>query len=269
MKNSFSPLILIILLMFFFQCDSTNNPRSEVPLKEYLVQSVLWQQNAAEYRALAYQSYLLARHQLNAILAEKKTSDGKLAVVTDIDETVLDNSAFDAKLIESDLPFSNERWLQWGELCIADTVPGALAFFKYAASKNVEIFYISNRSVEQLQATIKNLKKFGFPQADKTHVLLKEETSDKEPRRQQVLRTHTITLLLGDNLTDFSSLFNKQSSVRRNALVDSLRSAFGTRFIVFPNPMYGDWETQGIYEGRYDWTKSQMDSLRHSKLNAY
>ena len=193
----------------------------------------------------------------------------KPAVITDIDETVLDNSAFDAKLIKLDQPFSNEMWLEWGELCIADTVPGALAFFTYTADKNVDIFYISNRSVEQLQATMKNLKKFGFPQVDETHVLLKDKTSDKEPRRQQVLKNHTVVLLLGDNLTDFSSLFYKQHGDRRNTLVDSLKSEFGTRFIVFPNPMYGDWATQGIYEGRYDWTKVQMDSIRHRKLRTY
>jgi 5'-nucleotidase (lipoprotein e(P4) family) len=137
------------------------------------------------------------------------------------------------------------------------------------AAHQVEIYYISNRSVEQLPATIKNLKKFGFPFADESHVLLKNSTSDKEPRRQKVKENHQIIMLLGDNLADFSSLFYRQNTTRRNALVDSLKILFGKRFVVFPNPMYGDWETRGILEGRYDWSAAQLDSIRTNKIRDY
>jgi 5'-nucleotidase (lipoprotein e(P4) family) len=262
-------LILFTSLVLFIHCKSQKNKEVEQAHNTYLIQSVLWQQNAAERRALAYQSYRLARLQFDNILAGIHEQKSRLAVVTDIDETVLDNSALDARLIKKDQPYSKDLWLEWEALGLADTIPGALSFFSEVAKKGIEIFYISNRSAGQLPATIKNLKKFAFPFADETHVLLQAETSNKQPRREEVLRTHQIVLLLGDNLSDFSSLFYNQKSARRNALVDSMKASFGTRFILFANPTYGDWETQGIFEGKYDWTRAQKDSIRFSKLHAY
>lgn len=262
-------LIMLTLIICFSSCGFENGEKSAIPIREYSIQSVLWQQNAAEFKALTYQSYFLARLQLDKVLTKIASQNTKFAVVTDIDETVLNNSPFNGKLIELDKPFSKDLWLEWGNLSNADTIPGALEFFNYAADRGVEIFYISNRFAEQQLVTINNLKKFGFPFADEKHVLLKVKSSEKDSRRKLVTDTHKILLLLGDNLSDFSSIFDKQGTKRRNALVDSLRYTFGNKFIVFPNPMYGDWENKGIYEGRYDWTPGQQDSLRHSKIQSY
>ncbi len=269
MKNLFHIVFILASITLLVQCSSENSTKPDIPIREYSIQSVLWQQNAAEYKALTYQSYFLARLQLDKVLTKMASQNTNLAVVTDIDETVLDNSPFNGKLIELDKPFSKDLWLEWGNLSIADSIPGAREFFIYAADRGVEIFYISNRFAEQQRVTINNLKKFGFPFADEAHVLLKDKSSAKESRRQKVIKTHKIVLLLGDNLSDFSSIFDKQDTNRRNALVDSLRYVFGSRFIVFPNPMYGDWENKGIYEGRYDWTPGQLDSLKHSKIQSY
>jgi len=269
MKITIRFLITLTLITCFSSCGFEKSEKPAIPIREYTIQSVLWQQNAAEYKALTYQSYFLARLQLDKVLTKMTSQNTNLAVVTDIDETVLDNSPFNGKLIELDKPFSKDLWLEWGNLSTADTIPGALEFFNYAVDRGVEIFYISNRYMEQQAATIKNLRKFGFPFADKAHVLLKDKTSAKESRRQKVTKKYQIVLLLGDNLSDFSSIFDKQGTKRRNALVDSLRYAFGSRFIVFPNPMYGDWESKGIYEGRYDWKPGQPDSIRFSKIQTY
>jgi 5'-nucleotidase (lipoprotein e(P4) family) len=227
------------------------------------------ERSAAEYKALTYQSYSLAKQRIEQILANPRFHKNNPAIVTDIDETVLDNSPFNAKLIELDVSYNRDLWLEWANLVQADPIPGALEFFTYAAGKGIEIFYISNRLAEQQQATIKNLQKFGFPFADTAHVLLKTVTSGKELRRKKIAETYEIILLLGDNLSDFSSVFDNQGTARRNALVDSLKEDFGDRFIVFPNPMYGDWESKGIYEGRYDWSYQQLDSLRHANLKLY
>ena len=48
-----------------------------------------------------------------------------------------------------------------------------------------------------------------------------------------------------------------------------MKNKFGVTFIVFPNPMYGDWETKGIYEGSYKWTAAQKDSLRKRQVITY
>jgi 5'-nucleotidase (lipoprotein e(P4) family) len=76
-------------------------------------------------------------------------------------------------------------------------------------------------------------------------------------------------MLLGDNLSDFMDVFDKKSTQVRNKLVEGMKDDFGRKFIVLPNPMYGDWETKGIYEGRYDWSAQQKDSIRKAKLLAY
>ncbi|KAA3628468.1 MAG: hypothetical protein DWQ02_19325 [Bacteroidetes bacterium] len=172
-------------------------------------------------------------------------------------------------MIRLDKNYSRETWKKWGEMESAEPVPGSLEFFKYAASKGVEIFYISNRRDTQEEETLVNLQKKGFPFADESHMLLREKESGKENRRSIVTRDHDVIMLLGDNLSDFSDMFDDKSTKDRNAAAKSLEKEFGFRFIVLPNPMYGDWETKGIYEGKYDWTPAQKDSIRRSKLIGY
>lgn len=84
-----------------------------------------------------------------------------------------------------------------------------------------------------------------------------------------MLEEHHVLMYLGDNLSDLSSAFDGQGTVRRNLLVDELSDAFGDRFIVFPNAMYGDWESKGIYESGRDWTDAQRDSIRRAKVVSY
>lgn len=273
-RNIFVPILLVVLIA---ACDTTSktqktavrDSRSHIPTQEHAVQAVNWQQQAAEYRALCLQAYNYARLSLDAMLDTTKMDISKLAIVTDLDETVVDNSFYNAKMIEIDQPYQKSLWIEWGDRIAAPAIPGAVEFFKYAASRGVETFYVSNRYSEQLDATVKNLEILGLPFLDNDHILLRNETSGKLERREEVEETHQIIMLIGDNLSDFSHLFEKQKSERRHALVDSLAAEFGSRFIVLPNAIYGDWQTYGIYEGKFDWTDSQRDSIRHSKLKAY
>ncbi|WP_178985573.1 5'-nucleotidase, lipoprotein e(P4) family [Winogradskyella helgolandensis] len=276
MKNNILITLLIFTLLLGCKSQQIENDYSalslkttNIPIREYAIQSVLWQQNAAEYRALAYQTFNLAQMQLDHIMANKIDSKKPLAIVTDIDEAILDNSPYNGKQIELDENFNSLRWTEWVKKEQAKAIPGALTFFKYAKSKGVEVFYISNRSVNQKKETVQNLQIMGFPFADDAHVLLKDTINTKEPRRFQVKQTHQIVLLLGDNLSDFSEVFDGHSTLERNASVDSLKAVFGNKFIVLPNPTYGDWETNGILEGKQDWTNFQKDSIRHQKLKSY
>jgi len=247
---------------------STINQQKSTPIREHSVQALLWQQNAAEYRALTYQAYNLAQLQLDNILANNK-SEKPIAIVTDIDETVLDNSPYSGKQVELDESYTSKRWAEWVALKKAKTIPGAVAFFNYAKSKNVEVFYISNRSANQTKETIENLQLKGFPFADEAHVLLKTASSEKGTRRNIVKKTHEIVLLIGDNLSDFSSIFENSSTKERNTNADNSSALFGKKYIVLPNPMYGDWETKGIYEGKHDWSTQQKDSIRLKKIISY
>ncbi|WP_105002612.1 HAD family acid phosphatase [Tenacibaculum sp. SG-28] len=94
----------------------------------------------------------------------------KYAVITDIDETVLDNSPYSAMQIKKDVDFNSKDWITWGKLEKAKALPGAVEFFTLADSLGFSVFYISNRSNEQLQETINNLKKWQLPNCDAKHV---------------------------------------------------------------------------------------------------
>ncbi len=119
--------------------------------------------------------------------------------------------------------------------------PGALDFTRFADSLGVEVFYVSNRKTTELASTIENMKKFGFPGADSSHVLLKESESSKVARRSLIDSTHEILLLVGDNLADLDAVFEKRGPDHGFYDVDRMRGMFGTRYIVLPNPMYGTW----------------------------
>lgn len=228
--------------------------------------AALWQQQSGEYKALCLQAYQLATWKLDQYLAAK--GDKPLAVVTDIDETVLDNSPYSVHQALNHKGYDEKSWLEWTAKAAADTVPGAPAFFKYAASKGVKVFYITNRLESERAVTLANLRKYNFPDADDQHLLLKTTTSGKEPRRQQVLQQYDIVLLFGDNLSDFSNIFDKKPYEERNAAALNAATNFGSRYIVLPNPMYGDWEG-ALYNFQYKLTEQQKDSIMKSKLRNY
>jgi 5'-nucleotidase (lipoprotein e(P4) family) len=228
-------------------------PQTQIADNEYQVGAILWMQKAAEYRALCYQAFNWARKTLDEDeKTRKKLPRGERkkprAVVVDIDETVLDNSPAQAFGIKNRRAFNLPDWYAWGEMRKARAIPGAVEFANYAKSKNVRIFYVSNRDEVQKQATIENLKAVGFPDISAENVLLREKESGKEPRRQAVLQKgYRTVLLLGDNLNDFSAAFERKSVAERFAETDKIRDLWGGKFIVLPNAMYGDWES-AIYE---------------------
>tara|TARA_A100001234_G_C12611766_1_gene379804 strand:+ start:648 stop:1340 length:693 start_codon:yes stop_codon:yes gene_type:complete len=221
----------LFTFLFLFACNNV-----EISKKEH---SLYWQKNSAEYVALSYQAYNLAKFRLN----EKLNSEfnKRPAIVIDLDETVLNNLPYNEMLIDSSEVFNQESWSRWVNKKIATKVPGSLEFINYAKSKNVKIVYLSNRRVENYDPTKENLVNLGYPFDEDTLMLLRDETSDKTARRN-TLNDYEIIMLLGDNLADFNSVFYKKSNNERIQSVDSLSKMFGDKFIVFPNLIYGDWE---------------------------
>jgi len=260
-----SIFILIVLIMGSCR-EKAEQQTANISKNEHLVMSVLYLQKAAEARALYYQAYNIARFRLQQQLQTTKFS-GRLAVVVDIDETVLDNTPYEARLILTGESYPT-FWESWVNMAEAKPVPGALEFLKFADKKGVNIFYVSNRKDFLLRGTLQNLKKLGFPQADEEHIILREKESSKELRRRKISQSYDIALLIGDNLNDFSAIFEKLSVMDRFAKVDSLQSAFGNKFIVLPNPIYGEWEA-ALYD--YDWSKPEKErwKIRHDSLKAF
>ncbi len=255
---------ILILIISIVSCNQTEYKS----INEYKIQAQVWTQNSAEYRALCYQAFNAAKMNLDAIFFFEKKYNKPLAIIADVDETVLDNSPYDGKLILNNITYNRESWVEWGNLEIAEAIPGALEFLKYASEKNVEIFYISNRYSEQLDATINNLKKLGFPDAKESNVLLRSNSRSKSERRKFVSENYEVIMLIGDNLADFNDDFEEKLSEERTNYSDNLRNEFGTKLIVLPNPNYGDWESNGIFGGR-NLSDFEKDSVRRAKINSY
>jgi 5'-nucleotidase (lipoprotein e(P4) family) len=268
---------LLILIAALIQACGNNDVKDDKKVSEkdtlakkeisndYMILSVLYYQKAAETRALYYQAFNTAKLMLDNDL-KVKTKEKK-AIVLDIDETALDNSPFEAQCILGKFGYP-EKWDEWCNQAKAEPTPGAIEFLKYAAEKGCTLFYITNRKEKLKEGTLKNLVEKGFPMADQEHVLFRTEGNSKEDRRQQVLKSFNIVLLIGDNLADFTSVYDAKLDIaQRAAKTDSLKIEFGKKFIVLPNPMYGDWEML-IYPDPAA-SPEVKDSIRKANLTGF
>ncbi len=262
--------LFITLFLFAGSCTiapriSVSNVGNGTVVTDGKMFATVYQQKSAEYRALCFQAFNIAHLRVDEVVL-KKTEKPK-AIITDIDETVLDNSPYEAHQVLQGKDYETQSWYDWTSMINADTVPGALNFLKYASSRGIEIFYVTNRSEKEKEVTLKNIQKYNFPNADNAHLFLRTETSSKEIRRQNIAATHDIVMLMGDNLGDFSFLFDKKANEERLQNINSVAAEFGNRFIVLPNPVYGDWES-ALYNYR-SFTQAQKDSVLKASLKTY
>lgn len=235
--------------------------------QDHLIMSVLWYQKSSEMKALYLQCFNWAKLRIDMSIADNNTKMKK-AVVVDIDETMLDNSPFETKCINTGQGYTKETWQNWTSQIKAKALPGAVDFSRYAESKGVEVFYISNRSIEDFDVTLKNLQKEKFAFADSSHLLLKTNTSSKKARRDMVRKNYEIILLMGDNLGDFSEIFEDRSQNYGFDVVEENKEKFGEKFIVLPNPMYGAWEGE-IFHNNWDLSNEEKYNIRKSNLIGY
>jgi len=270
MKKLFLLVLLSFGIMVCFQyCSNSNafnsspDPEPSVNSNDHLTMAVLYQQTAAEYRALCYQAFNFAKYKLD----QSSKAMGMMkqrAIIVDIDETVLDNSPYEAKCILDAVNYP-ASWDEWVIKARAKPVPGALEFLQNAAAQGINIFYISNRKEKLREATLKNLVSIGFPDADNDHLLLQTDESSKKARREKIAGNHWIVLLIGDNLNDFSEVFEKKLIPERFEMTDSLKNEFGNRFIVLPNAMYGDWEG-AVFNYKYPDNPADKSELMKKAL---
>ncbi len=270
MKKINGILLFALASVFTFsscmKMESNEQKTEKQGINDYMLLATVYQQNAAETRALCYQAFNAAKLSLDAQLSEFN-SDKKPCVVVDIDETMLDNSPFEVKCIldQTNYPVGWDEWINKAEAIV---IPGALAFTNYAKEKGVEVFYITNRKQKYLEQTLDNLRKQDFPFADTAHLMLRTTTSDKQARRDKVMENYEILILAGDNLADFDQVFVNRNLADRKDLTDQMKDEFGHRFIVLPNTTYGDWES-AIYEGKHDLNPQQKVEKLKSVLKGF
>jgi 5'-nucleotidase (lipoprotein e(P4) family) len=247
-KNQFG-LLFLLLAVLVAGCQKRELPQND------LLNANLWMQTSAEYKIIVHQTYQQAMAKLEPALAdpnwhavlENPGNDIALppAVILDVDETVLDNSPLEARLIQNGQSYNSEAWNQWVNEAAAPALPGAVEFTRKAADLGIRVVYLTNRSADHEEVTRQNLIKQGFPLPDDADaVLCKGEHenwgSDKTSRRAYVASSFRVLLLLGDDLNDF--VYARTEPAARVALFEKYKSNFGQTWFQLPNPAYGSWE---------------------------
>jgi acid phosphatase len=184
----------------------------------------------------------------NALVADERVHDAPdepLAVIVDVDETVLDNSPYQARLLATGTDYAEPTWDAWCEERRAQPIPGAVAYAQEAAAAGVRVYYVTNRKAHLLEATAANLEAMGFPvPADRATLLLRDDAQghgrDKVSRRRLVDRTHRVVQLVGDALTDFVGAAGLDPEQRR-ARAAPYALWWGQRWFMLSTPTYGSW----------------------------
>jgi 5'-nucleotidase (lipoprotein e(P4) family) len=247
--------------------------------------AVLWMQRAVEHDLVFREIYRAARERLSAALADpswdalpRGEREGPFAslppaVIADVDETLLDNSPYEAQRVLAGDEFAEFSWAEWCRKETARPLPGAVEFARFAAEHGVTVYYLSNRSQDLGTATLGNLRKAGFPIAsDDVFLGLGELVpgcemvgTDKGCRRRLIGRDHRVLMLFGDSIADFVDVVSNTPAGREREM-QPYADWIGERWWVLPNPSYGSWEPALF---RNDWTqpraarrKAKRDALR-------
>lgn len=248
----------------------------EAPPASDLLLATLWTQRAVEYKANALTVFALARIRLEEALADKgwtaapaeQTGDfANLppAVVIDVDETLLDNSRYQVWMMRANQSFSTKTWNQFCAAQVSTAIPGAVEFTKYADSKGVKIFYVTNRGAETEKDTRENMQKLGFPMGGNVDTFLMQGekpdwTGAKSTRRAAIAKDYRVLLNIGDNFGDFDDRYRTSEADRVKAFEAGM-PYWGKQWLMLPNPTYGSFDTAPF---GHDFKKSR-DEQRKAK----
>ena len=202
--------------------------------------AVLWMQTSAEYRALCYQAYNSALEHVRNAAESFRSGDKPIAIVLDCDETVIDNIAPDAAIIDSEKTLS-ELFSAWFTEGRPEALPGAADFLNAVDELGANIFYVTNRQEQFKTETTNIMKALNFPQVNDAHVILRDDESSKDSRFRKIENDYNVILYLGDSAHDFPMGIYGKNLEERNAIADANKSLFGKKYIVLPNPVYGSW----------------------------
>ena len=221
-----------------------NATRNDRDIENNLLMAMAWKQTAAEFRALYHQGFNIARMRVEIALAQKQDDSLPLAVISDVDETLLLANDYWGYLITQGQDFFDDAsWDRWIEENRAVASPGALEFLNFCMSNSVEIFYVTNRDQGEatVQLAIENLNAVGFPLVDTAHLRVLRESSNKELVQQQIREDYEVVALLGDNLNDFARRYYSTDVDQRMSLMEQDKERYGRDYILFPNPTDGHW----------------------------
>ena len=280
-----APLIAAALLLSGCASLSTPVATTTAPAADDNLNAVLWVQSSTEYQANTISLFRAAADHLDvalrtpdwdALVPAERARTAALtglppAVIMDIDETVLDNSPYQARLVAGGGEYDDTTWAAWVEERRARPVPGVLEFARAAQARGVTILYLSNRAQHLQAATLDNLRAVGLPVKGEgvflglgTHVEgCEQHGSEKLCRRRLAGRQYRVLMQFGDQLGDFVEVVANTPQARA-ALLDEHRAWFGERWWMLANPTYGSWEP-ALFDNAWG---TPREARRHQKRAA-
>ncbi|MEF2072279.1 5'-nucleotidase, lipoprotein e(P4) family [Consotaella aegiceratis] len=273
---SFGSAVAFMPALAVAQDAKTDEAAMETTPQNDILNAALWMQNSVEYKANSMAVYALAKLKLDDALADTAASaldqtdaaDLPTAIIIDLDETAIDNSAYESGLVTTGTDYSSKTWAEWTSAKEAKAVPGALDYLQYADSKGVKVFYVSNRKTAEEEATRANLEALGFPMGGNVDTVLTRDEkedwgSDKQTRRDFVSKDYRVVAMLGDNFNDFTSDAGG-SPEERLAAFEKMQDHFTKDWFMLANPTYGSWESAPFGS---DYSLS-VDQRRAKKIEA-
>lgn len=246
--------------------------------------AVAWMQASVEYDAAARQTYHAAAQLLeravdedwHGLVVAERTAGATLppAVILDVDETVLDNSPYQARLIADGTDYDEVSWDAWVSEKKARAVPGVVDFARAAQAHGVTLLYLSNRAQHLKAATLDNLRAVGMPVKDDSVFLglgtfvegCEQNGSEKTCRRQLAGRTYRVVMQFGDQLGDFVQILANTPDGRARLYAEH-RDWFGERWWMLPNPSYGSWEP-ALFNNDYAQARESRRAAKKGALRA-
>ncbi len=227
---------LIVVLQGLLSAQQQTTPREL---------AIRYTRDSEEYATIARQIYRLATDSITR-LAPGFTR-GSWVVVLDVDETALDNSAYQLERAAYSLPFDSASWSAWVRRRESAAVPGTADFTRAVRQLGGHVAWITNRSAADANATRDNLRSAGLWSDDDRLCAQNEPQHTKRARRAEVIAGSgacawagvpmTVVALVGDQMSDFP----ESDEPIRDAGNDG---AFGRTFFLLPNAMYGAWTTR-------------------------
>ncbi|MGF6496129.1 5'-nucleotidase (lipoprotein e(P4) family) [Luteibacter sp. 621] len=260
-------------------------PVAKGPAADDNLNAVLWSQTSNEHDFIYLQTFRDAQEKLlkakadagwDALAKDDRAAHESLkglkpAVVLDVDETALDNSPYQARLIRSGGEYNEAEWAAWCQEGVAKPLPGAVAFTKFASEHGIAVIFISNRAKDLNDATLENLRKAGFPVAGKESFLglgtfvegCEQSGSEKGCRRQLIASKYRVLMQFGDQIGDFANVYGNTAEGRAKAMAP-YTAWIGERWFVLPNPTYGSWEP-ALFDNDYTLPRGER---RQKKIDA-
>jgi acid phosphatase len=206
---------------------------------------VKWVRDSEEYATIARMIYRAATRAVEAS-AGQLPRGRPWAVVLDADETALDNTVYEMERRAYGQPHSEPVFAAYIARRQAAAVPGAREFIAAVRRLGGRVAYVTNRLEATREDTRANLAALGlWAEGDRLCLMVPAESSyTKAARRSEVAsgagrcgfgEPVSILVFVGDALGDFPRAGESDPDAGND-------EAFGRRFFIMPNPMYGSWE---------------------------